>query len=85
MPCARTMPPGRISRRDRVRGLYAVTPDLADTDALAAKVAAAKKRRAAEAIDWVQRMENLADMDAGPAERDTISSSYHGDGVRGTG
>ena len=41
MACARTMPPGRISRRDRVRGLYAVTPDLADTDALAAKVAAA--------------------------------------------
>ena len=41
MACARTMPPGRISRRDRVGGLYAVTPDLADTDALAAKVAAA--------------------------------------------
>jgi thiamine-phosphate pyrophosphorylase len=35
------MRPARTEGAGRVRGLYAVTPDLADTDALAAKVAAA--------------------------------------------
>ena len=35
------MSPGRISAASRIRGLYAVTPDSDDTDALVAKVAAA--------------------------------------------